>query len=282
MGMPWNRATSSYLDTFLPRFLPYHHDFAEQLGAKEGDRVLVPSCGPGTEAIAFARAVGDSGRVRATDPDASWGEFLAKRFKDAGLAARGSFDQSAVGETSSAPFSIIACAFSTLTRDEELHALESWRDALATNGKIGLMAWGPVDEGDPYELYLAAVGEHSVELSVKAQGETTVDRTSLGRLFEEAGLVMVRHTVIRHSQVFTTTEEFVDALVLALRWREDLLALGEVEVQKIRARFLELAGGPGVALSFQPAATIAIAALPGEEVELPHRPSVRALRSEPA
>lgn len=275
MGMPWNRTAPSYLESFLPRFLPYHRDFVEQLGAKEGDKVLVPGCGPGTDAIAFARAVGESGHVRATDPDATWSESVHKRLKDAGVAGRATFEPAPMTETSGAPFSIIASAFSSLSMGDERGALEAWRDALAHHGKIGLMAWGPAAEDDPYELYLDAVAEHAVELRVKAHGDATVDRSSLGHLFESAGLVMVRHTIIRHTQVFTTTDEFVDAMVPALRWYPELVALGETKVQKIRARFLELVGGPGVALSFQPAATIAIGAAPGEEIELPHRPSVR-------
>lgn len=281
MGMPWNRASASYRETFLPRFLPYHHELAEQLGVKEGDRVLVPRCGPGTDAIAFARAVGEPGSVRAIDSDAAFGDIVTKRFKEAGVAKRATFEQAPYRDTSGAPYSIIATAFATFTEDEERNALEAWRDALAHHGKLGRMTWGPADDDDPYALYFDAIAEFAPALAARAT-DPVVERNALGKLFESAGLVMVRHTIIRHTQVFAGAEEFVDALVPALAWHPELVALGETTLQKIRARFLDRAGGPAAALSFQPAATIAIAALPGDEVELPHRPSVRAEAAKPS
>ncbi len=275
MGIPWNRATASYRETFLPRFLPYHADFAAELGAKEGDRVLVPNCGLGTDAIAFARAVGETGLVRATDSTPAFEEIVTKRFKESAVAKQARFECASVRETSGAPFGIIASAFAVLTEPELHEALVAWRDALAHAGKLGVMAWGPTDDEDPYTKLVDAALAEAPALAASARAPLAVDRASMTRRFEEAGLALVRLTVVRHTQVFATTDEFADALLASMAWPE-LAALGETAVQKIRARFLELAGGPGAALSFQPAATIAIAALPGEEIELPHRPSVRA------
>lgn len=275
MGMPWNRTTASYRETFLPRFLPYHTDFAAQLGAKPGDRVLVPGCGPGTDAIAFARAVGDGGLVRATDPVPAYEEIVTKRFKDAAVAKQAQFEVASMRETSGAPFAIIASAFAAHGEAAEHEALMAWRDALAHAGKLGVMMWGPSDDDDPYATFIQAALGEAPELRGTLPDAPAVDRASVTRRFEAAGLALVRLTVVRHAQVFVTTDELADALLAAVQWPE-LANLGETRVHRIRARFLELAGGAGAPLSCQPAATIAIGALPGEEIELPHRPSVRA------
>jgi hypothetical protein len=44
---------------------------------------------------------------------------------------------------------------------------------------------------------------------------------------------------------------------------------------RVAARFYDQVGGPTAPLSFEPAVTLAIAARPGAEVELAHRPSVK-------
>jgi hypothetical protein len=46
-------------------------------------------------------------------------------------------------------------------------------------------------------------------------------------------------------------------------------------MERVAARFYDSVGGPDAPLTFAPPATLAIAALPGAEVELAHRPSVR-------
>ena len=56
------------------------------------------------------------------------------------------------------------------------------------------------------------------------------------------------------------------------------MPLGDARLERVAARFYEDVGGPGVPVSFDPPATIAIAALPGDEVALENRPSVKAPR----
>lgn len=281
MGIPWNRAAPAYTATFLPRFLPYHHSFVEELAVKEGDRVLSPVCGPGTDALSFARTIGSAGKLRATDPDASWTETVVTRFREASVSGHASFEVAPPTDASGGPFDVIATAFHGLDAVAERHALEAYRDALSTHGKIGRLEWGPSTDDDPFDAFLDALAEYAPSFDVQESVDAIVDRSALAKLFESAGLTMVRHTVIRHTVVFATAEEYLDGLVLSLRYRDAFVRLGETTVQKVRARFFDRVGGPTAALSFQPAATIAIAALPGAEVELPHRPSVRVPRSSP-
>jgi hypothetical protein len=81
---------------------------------------------------------------------------------------------------------------------------------------------------------------------------------------------------VRHTLAFQSAEAFVRAMREACTWRRIWEDVGDARMQRVAARFCERVGGPGAPLSFEPTATIAIAALPGAEVELQHRPSVRA------
>jgi hypothetical protein len=62
----------------------------------------------------------------------------------------------------------------------------------------------------------------------------------------------------------------------ACTWRRIWEDLGDARMERVASLFYEKVGGPTTPLSFDPPATIAIAAPPGAEVELLNRPSVRA------
>ena len=96
----------------------------------------------------------------------------------------------------------------------------------------------------------------------------------MAQMWKDAGLVMVRHTVVRHTLSFERAETFVRAMSHACTWRKVFEDIGQVRMDRVAAKFYERVGGPTSALSFQPAATIAIAALPGAEIVLERRPSV--------
>ncbi len=57
-------------------------------------------------------------------------------------------------------------------------------------------------------------------------------------------------------------------------WRRVRETLGGERFARVAARFYDKIGGPLSPLVFQPLAAIAIAALSGAEIRLPHRPSV--------
>jgi hypothetical protein len=56
MGTPWDRAALGYLEEWVPRFVPYHLDLVREMALAPGQRVLVPSAGPGAEVLPVARA----------------------------------------------------------------------------------------------------------------------------------------------------------------------------------------------------------------------------------
>lgn len=103
-------------------------------------------------------------------------------------------------------------------------------------------------------------------------------RDSISRTFEDGGLALVRHTMLRHTVSFPTAEAFVAAIREGRTWRNVFDELGPERMGRVTARFYDQVGGPTAPLVFEPAATLAIAALPGAEVELAARPSVVAPR----
>jgi hypothetical protein len=101
-------------------------------------------------------------------------------------------------------------------------------------------------------------------------------RESMSQMFEEAGLEMLRHTVVRHTLTFKSAEGFERAMSEGCTWRHIWEELGDDRIGRVATRFYERVGGPTAPLSFDPPATIAIAGVPGADVELAYRPSVRA------
>jgi hypothetical protein len=107
------------------------------------------------------------------------------------------------------------------------------------------------------------------------------EREAMATMFEDAGLVMVRHTVVRHTLSFKSAEAFVRAMRESCTWRRVWEDLGDARMERVATRFYEAydkEGGASAPLSFDPPATLAIAALPGAEIELNHRASVRVPR----
>src|SRR5580700_3047907 len=110
MATPWDRAAAGYLEEWVPRFVPYHLDLVRELALHAGARVLVASAGPGAEALAVARVVGDGGRVRATDKSEEMVRICREQVKSAGFANIEAHVADAA-ETSGGPWDAIVCAF---------------------------------------------------------------------------------------------------------------------------------------------------------------------------
>jgi ubiquinone/menaquinone biosynthesis C-methylase UbiE len=275
MGTPWDRAAEGYLEEWVPRFVPYHLDLVRELAMRPGDRVLVTSAGPGAEVLAVARAVGDSGAVRATDKSVEMVRICREQTDRAKLGTPVECAAADASDASGGPWDAILCAFGLWQIPSRVEMLRAWRQALSAKGKVGLITWGPSDPGEPFHLLSECLHELEPAMAV-ADPQVHAARDAMGAMFAEAGLAMVRHTVVRHTLAFSSAEAFVRAMREACTWRRVWEEIGDARMQRVGARFCDRVGGPGAPLSFEPTATIAIAALPGAEVELQHRPSVRA------
>jgi SAM-dependent methyltransferase len=278
MATPFDRPARRYIEEWVPRFVPYHLDLVRELALAQGQRVLVACCGPGAEVLAVARAVGDLGKVRATDASAELIAICDEQVKKAGFPAvtceRAEPDDVGVGG-----WDAVLCAFGLwkLAPEVRTAALRSWAGALAPHGKVGVLTFGPPDESDPFEILARALHELEPDAQSKPP-RIDADRDSVARAFEAGGLALVRHTVLRHTVSFATAEDFTSAIREGRTWRRVWEELGPERMGRVTAAFYDKVGGPTAPLVFEPAATLAIAALPGAEVALSVRPSVVAPR----
>jgi ubiquinone/menaquinone biosynthesis C-methylase UbiE len=245
------------------------------MAMRHGDQVLVTSAGPGAEVLAVARAVGDSGAVRATDRSAEMVRICREQTDRAKLATPVDCAEADASDASGGPWDAILCAFGLWQVPSRAEMLRAWAQALSPKGKVGIITWGPSDPGEPFQLLTACLHELEPAMAVP-DPHVHAARDAMAAMFDEAGLAMVRHTVVRHTLAFSSAEAFVRAMREACTWRRIWEDVGDARMQRVAARFCERVGGPGAPLSFEPTATIAIAALPGADVELQHRPSVRA------
>ena len=279
MATPFDRAARRYIEEWVPRFVPYHTDLVRELALAQGQRVMVARCGPGAEVLAVARAVGDLGKVRATDPNADMIGVCDEQVKKAGFPAV-TCERADADDVGEGNWNAIVCAFGLWTIEDHAHraaVLTRWAGALAPTGKVGVLTFGPPDEDDPFEILARALRELEPEAQTKPP-RIEASRESFLRLFEDGGLALVRHTVLRHTVSFPTAEDFTNAIREGRTWRNVWEELGPVRMGRVTARFYDQVGGPTAPLVFEPVATLAIAALPGAEVELAARPSVVAPR----
>jgi ubiquinone/menaquinone biosynthesis C-methylase UbiE len=277
MGTPWDRAAAGYLEEWVPRFVPYHLDLIHEMALKEGDRVLVTSAGPGAEVLAAARTIGGRGVVRATDRSAEMVRICRQQIELAQLPATIECAQADAVATAGGPWDAVICAFGLWQLDDRVQAVRAWGRALSAHGKVGVITWGPSDPAEPFERLANCLRQLEPGYSVPTP-HVHAARDSMAAMFAEAGLAMVRHTVVRHTLSFASAEAFVRAMREACTWRCIWEELGDARLERVAARFYDEMGGPGAPLSFEPPATIAIAGPPGAEVELENRHSVRVPR----
>jgi hypothetical protein len=186
-------------------------------------------------------------------------------------------------DTTGGPWDAVICAFGLWQLDAEAPpggesprhtALRQWGESLSPSGKVGVLTWGPSEPDDPFERLFETLREvEPKHAPVNARVEA--ERDAMQGLFDRAGLIIVRHTVVRHPVTFPTAEAFVGAVREACVWRRVWEEIGDVRMEKVASTYYARNGGPDVPVSFEPAATLVIAARPGAEVELEHRPSVR-------
>ena len=274
MATPWDRAAAGYLEEWVPRFVPYHLDLVRQLALAPGQRVLVASAGPGSEVLAVARVVGEQGYVRATDKSVEMVRICGEQVAKASFGTRIECVVADATDASGGPWDAVVCAFGLWQLEDRGAALRAWRAELAPRGKVGVITWGPSEKDQPFEQMHQCLRELEPSMVVPSP-HVHAEREAMAQMFDDAGLAMVRHTVVRHTLSFRSADAFVRALGEACTWRKIWDELGEARIERLAARFYELTGGPDVPLSFQPLATLAIAGLPGAEIELEHRPSVR-------
>jgi SAM-dependent methyltransferase len=226
--------------------------------------------------LAVARAVGDKGKVRATDQSAELIGICDEQVKKAGFPAV-TCERAEPDDVGEGNWNAVVCAFGLWTLGDRAAVLRQWAASLAPHGKIGVLTFGPPDENDPFEILARSLRELEPGAVAKPP-RIEASRESFSKTFEEGGLALVRHTVLRHTVSFPTAEDFTAAIREGRTWRNVWAELGPERMGRVTARFYEQVGGPTAPLVFEPAATLAIAAQPGAAVELAVRPGVIAPR----
>lgn len=275
-GTPWDRAAPGYLEQWVPRFLPYHHDLVDELDLQEGERALVAAAGPGAEALAVARRVGENGHVRATDPSVEMVRLANEEAKKGGLSSVIQMDQASASDTSGGPWDAIVCAFGLwqFEDEERVRTLEAWEKALAPNGKIGIITWGPAVPDGPFEKLAASLKELEPDFRSTSR-QKLAEKPMVEAMLEGAGLSLVRFRIVRHTHTFQSAEEFVQSLREACTWRGVWEELGDERIERVAAHFYAKVGGPSVPLIAEPPATLIVAARPGAELRLRDAASIR-------
>jgi hypothetical protein len=264
MGTPWDAAAPAYLEQWMPRFLPYHLDLVGELTLRPGERVFVPSAGPGSEVLAAARLVGPTGFVQATDGSEAMVRICREQVERARLPARIVCRQAEAADASGGPWDAVICAFGLWQLRSPIEALSSWSRELtphaphAAYARVGVMTWGPGEASSPFQLLGAALHDVAPAAHEAPAPHVDWDRESMRAMFAQAGLALVRHTVVRHTLGFHSAEAFVRAMRDGCTWRRLWLELGDAAFERVAARFYELTGGPEKPLSFDPAATVAV------------------------
>lgn len=272
MATPWDRPTREYVAEWVPRFFPYLRDLVCELALDDGERVLVPCCGTGAEVVAVAREVGPA-NVRATELDQALADVARLGLDAAGFPSV-RLSVSPAEDVSGGSWDAVVCAFGLWQLDHRVDVLRAWRGALAPKGKVGVLTWGPPEENDPFERMMRCLAEREPAYAL-VPPRIHSGRDSMESMFEEAGLTLARHTVLRHTLSFPSAEAFVTALRCARGFDRAFAELGEARLGLVLARFYEEVGGPAAPLPWDPPATLAIAANPGTEVTLLSRSSMR-------
>ncbi|HZU84288.1 MAG TPA: methyltransferase domain-containing protein [Polyangiaceae bacterium] len=261
---------SAYLEAWVPRMLPYELDLVREAALRPGERVLVVGAGRGSQVLAAARAVGGGGVVRATDDRPEMVRMCREQAARARLAALVECAQGDAVDVGGGPWDAVLCAFGSPDPASRVEVLRVWRDALAPGGRVGVVAWGPGEPAQPFARFRECLRQtdpaidqaHAARDPSAHRGGEATDREALAALFGEAGLVMVRHAVVRHTMSFASAEAFVRAMHEAYDGRPLRQELGGVRFERAARLFYEAFGGPDAPLSFDPPATLAIAGLP--------------------
>ena len=226
MATPWDRAAAKYIEEWVPRFVPYHVDLVRELALAQGQRVLVVSSGPGSEVLAVARAVGTNGFVRATDRNEALVKVCCAQLEKAGFSAV-QCERAEPTDVGDGEWNAIVCAFGLWPLENREAVLSRWASALAPNGKVGVLTFGPPTDDDPFEMLARALKELE-PTAVHRPTAIDASREAMTKMFESAGLSLVRHTLLRHTITFESAEAFVDAIKQGRTWGRVWDELGDL------------------------------------------------------
>jgi SAM-dependent methyltransferase len=126
---------------------------------RTGERVVDIGCGCGAPTLAFARAVGATGRVTGLDIS---GPMLAEGERRAGAAgiANVEWRQDDPATASLGEYDLLASAFGVMFFGDRVKAFTNMRRGAAPKARMALVCWRTLTENPWMEVPMAAVAQH--------------------------------------------------------------------------------------------------------------------------
>lgn len=142
----WTARAEAYAAYAVPKNRPFAVHLVHALAPQPGESVLDVATGPGVVAIEAARAMGDSGRVLATDIAPVWERWVREAAREGGFSsvsfAAMPADALAVPDDS---IDVVACQFGLMFVPDPLAALREMRRVLRPRGRLGIAVWSTPD-----------------------------------------------------------------------------------------------------------------------------------------
>jgi SAM-dependent methyltransferase len=223
--------------------------------------VLVSAAGPGAELRPISLAMEGKGELVATDLSARMVEQAIAALGPAEIKMPVDIRVADAADTLGHRWDLIVNAFNLWQLEDRLGTLRAWRDGLAEGGRVALLDWGPPDPDGPFELVGAALRDLEPELGELTRRRELAAREAMAAMLAQAGLLLVRHAVVRNVMEFGSAEGFFNALCTGCSYIRFAETLGRERLEAIAGAFYSRLSPPSsrTPLSFAPAASIAIA-----------------------
>jgi len=254
-------ATQSYADLWVPRLIPYYDDFVQKTAPRPGERVLVTSVGCAAHLRAVSHAMEEQGVLVATDSSPTMIEMARESLASMDIRMPVQLQATEAGDTLDRQWDLILDAFGLWHLPDRGHALRQWRNALAHDGQLGVLVWGPPDPEGPFEKLAIALRITEPTIGELAKAWHLAERQPMRDLLHQAGFKLVRHATVRHTMEFASAEGFFAAVVKGWISMRGWNRLGAQRTARVAEAFFSLLDPPSPSspLVFAPSATIAIA-----------------------
>jgi ubiquinone/menaquinone biosynthesis C-methylase UbiE len=138
----WDRASTCYERFWQRQLQPAQDRLLESLALAPGEAVVDVACGSGALTLSIASAVGQDGRVLATDLSPKMTAATEARASAAGARNVATACRDAEALDFDAAFDVAVCSLGLMYVPDPPAAIVGMHRALRPGGRIGLLVWG--------------------------------------------------------------------------------------------------------------------------------------------